>query len=65
MNHKSVTGKNWLFKRYDTDYAKRISEIFHLDLILSKFLSIRQIEIEKIENFLNPTIKNNLPMLVI
>ena len=26
MNYKSVTGKNWLFKQYDENYAKKIYE---------------------------------------
>ena len=61
MNLKSVTGKNWLFKKYDENYVKKISETFNFDEILCKFLSIRKIKIDRIKNFLNPTIKNNLP----
>ena len=61
MNLKSVTGKNWFFKKYNESYAKKISEKFNLDNNLSKFLSIKKIELEKINDFLNPTIKNNLP----
>ena len=61
MNLKSVTGKNWLFKKFDENYAKKISETFNLNINLSKFLSIRKIELEKIKDFLEPTIKNNLP----
>ena len=61
MNLKSVTGKNWLFKKYDVNYVKKISETFNFDEILCKFLSIRKIKIDRIKNFLNPTIKNNLP----
>jgi len=29
MNYKSVTGKNWLFRQYEENYAKKIFETFH------------------------------------
>jgi len=61
MNYKSVTGKNWLFKQYEENYAKKIYETFHFNEILSKIISIRKIELDQIENFINPTIKKNLP----
>jgi single-stranded-DNA-specific exonuclease len=61
MNYKSVTGKNWLFKQYDENYAKKIYETFNYNEILSKFISIRRIELNQIENFINPTIKKNIP----
>ena len=61
MNYKSVTGKNWLFKKYDKNYAKKISETFRFNEFLSKIISIRKIELDQIENFINPTIKKNLP----
>ncbi len=61
MNIRSVTGKNWLLKKYDANYSKKIFEKYNFDEILCKFLSIRKIQIDKIEDFLNPTIKRNLP----
>jgi len=61
MNYKSVTGKNWLFKQYEENYAKKIYETFHFNEMLSKIISIRKIELDQIENFINPTIKKNLP----
>ena len=60
MNYKSVTGKNWLFKKYDKNYAKKISETFRFNEFLSKIISIRKISLDQIENFINPTIKKNL-----
>ena len=60
MNYKSVTGKNWLFKQYEENYAKKIYETFHFNEMLSKIISIRKIELDQIENFINPTIKKNL-----
>ena len=61
MNYKSVTGKNWLFNKYEENYTKKIYETFHFNEILSKIISIRKIELDQIEDFINPTIKNNLP----
>jgi len=61
MNYKSVTGKNWLFKQYEENYAKKIYETFHFSEILSKIISIRKIKLDQIENFINPTIKENIP----
>ena len=61
MNYKSVTGKNWLFKQYDENYAKKIYETFHFSEILSKIISIKKIELDQIENFINPTIKKSIP----
>ena len=49
MNYKSVTGKNWLFKQYDENYAKKICETFHFNEILSKIISIRKIKLDQIE----------------
>ena len=60
MKFQSVTGKNWLFNKYDKNYAKKISETFHYNEFLSKIISIRKIELDQIENFINPTIKKNL-----
>ena len=60
MNYKSVTGKNWLFKKYDINYSKKISETFRFNNFLSKIISIRKIKFDQIDNFINPTIKENL-----
>jgi len=57
---KSVTGKNWLFKKYDKNIASKISEVFNFNEFLSKILSIRKIELSKIEDFINPKIKKNI-----
>ena len=40
MNYKSVTGKNWLFNKYEENYAKKIYETFHFNEILSKINGI-------------------------
>ncbi len=61
MKSVSVTGKSWIFKKYnqvDVDFFK---ENFSLDEITSKLLSLRNIQKEEVSRFLNPSIKNFLP----
>ena len=57
----SVSGKNWILKKYNQEDSIFIKETFSLDEITSKLLSIRKIKKEEIHSFLNPSIKNFLP----
>jgi len=61
MNISSVTGKNWIYKKFDSIDVKNISEKYSLSEISSKLLSIRKGEIDNLDLFLNPKIKNLLP----
>ena len=61
MNTLSVSGKNWILKKYNQDNLSFLKENFSLDEITSKLLSIRNIKREDISSFLNPSIKNILP----
>ena len=61
MNSLSVSGKNWVLKRYSEEKSNFIKENFSLDEITSKLLSIRQIKKSDVNSFLNPSIKNFLP----
>ena len=61
MSFPSVSGKNWLFKKFDTSDITKFSEIYSLSEIVAKLLSIRKKNIENINLFLNPKIKNLLP----
>ena len=61
MNSLSISGKNWLLKKYNQDDLSFMKENFSLDEITSKLLSIRQIKKDEINSFLNPSIKNFLP----
>ena len=61
MNFSSVTGKNWLYKKFDSLEAARYAENYSLDEITAKLLAIRKKNIENIDLFLNPKIKNLLP----
>ena len=61
MNFTSVSGKNWVFKKFNSSDAKKYSEDYFLNEMVAKLLSIRKKNIEDIGLFLNPTIKNFLP----
>ncbi len=61
MNSFSVTGKSWLFKKFNNEEIIFLKENFSLDEITCKLLSIRNIKKEDVEYFLNPSIKNFLP----
>ena len=61
MNTLSLSGKNWILKKYNDEDIKFIKENFSLDEITSKLLSIRNIKKDEINSYLNPSIKNLLP----
>ena len=61
MNSLSVSGKNWVLRKYSEENSNFLKDNFSLDEITSKLLSIRQIKKNEISSFLNPSIKNFLP----
>ena len=61
MNFASVSGKKWIFKKYDDSDVKKFSDDFSLTETTSKLLSIRKKNIDNIKLFLDPKIKNLLP----
>ena len=61
MNSLSLSGKNWLLKKYNQEDLSFLKENFSLDEITSKLLSIRKIKKDEVSSFLNPSIKNFLP----
>ena len=61
MNTLSVSGKNWILKKYNQEEISFLKTNFSLDEITSKLLSIRKVKKEDINSFLNPSIKNFLP----
>ena len=61
MNYTSVSKKNWLLKKYDNNKVQQLCEKFSLKEITSRLLAIRNIDINDVELFLNPTIKNTIP----
>ena len=61
MNSVSVTGKNWILKKFDQEKIVYLKDNFSLDEITAKLLVLRNIKNEDINSFLNPSIKNLLP----
>ena len=61
MKYVSVSGKNWILKKFDSIDIKKYTENHSLSEIAAKLLSIRKNNIENIDLYLNPTIKNLLP----
>ena len=61
MKKSSVSGKNWIIKKYNHETVSYLKDNFNLSEIISKLLSIRNIKIEEVNLFLNPRIKNFLP----
>ena len=61
MNLSSVSGKNWIFKKFNSSDVIKFTEDFSLTETVAKLLSIRKMNIDDINLFLNPKIKNFLP----
>jgi len=61
MNSISVSGKNWISKKFNSDDISFFKTNYFLDETVAKLLSIRNIKKEEINFFLNPLIKNILP----
>ncbi len=61
MNLNSVTGKNWILKKFNEEDISYLKDNYFLDDITSRLLAIRKIKKDEIQNYLNPSIKNILP----
>ena len=61
MSDLSISGKKWIYKKYDSNYVTFLKENFFLDEITAKLLSIRNIDKDYIASFLKPSIKNLVP----
>ena len=51
MNSVSVTGKNWILKRFDQEKIVYLKDNFFLDEITAKLLVLRNIKKEDINSF--------------
>ena len=61
MNLASVTGKNWILKKFNQEDISYLKDAHFLDEITSRLLAIRKIKKNEIQNYLSPSIKNILP----
>ena len=65
MSSLSLSGKNWVLKRFNKEDIIFLKENFSLDEITSKLLSIRQIKKDEIGSFLNPSVIKILKLIKI
>ena len=61
MISRSVSDRNWILSKFDENKVKRISQNLGISELLSRLLSIRGIEENDCQNFLEPKIKNSMP----
>ncbi len=61
MNLISVSGKNWIYKKFNKDEVEHYIEKYSLSFTVAKLLSMRKKNIDNIDLFLDPKIKNLLP----
>jgi single-stranded-DNA-specific exonuclease len=61
MNLSSINGKKWIFKKFDHNETINFAEKYSLSVTVAKLLSIRKKNINNLDLFLNPKIKNHLP----
>jgi single-stranded-DNA-specific exonuclease len=57
----SIKDNIWLLKQYDEHFALTLAQKYSLDEITARLLSLRQIPIQEVEDYLHPTIKSFLP----
>ena len=61
MESLSISGKQWIYKKFDSSYVNFLKENYFLDEITARLLSIRNIDKKYIDSFLKPSIKNLVP----
>ncbi len=57
----SVLGKNWISKKYNEEIVSTLKNNFNLSEILSRLIAIRRINLDEVNLYLNPKLKNTLP----
>ena len=61
FNQKSLLNRRWKLKKFEERNAIYLSQRFNYKFIVAKLLSIRGIHSESVENFINPSINDNIP----
>ncbi len=61
MTLNSVLGKNWISKKYNEEIVNTLKDNLSLSEILSRLIAIRKININEVNLYLNPKLKNSLP----
>ena len=63
MNSLSISGKNWILRKYNQEHLSFIKDNFFLDEITSKLLSIRNIRKEEVNFFSNSNWSNHINLI--
>lgn len=58
---QSFNGLSWVYKNTDDRLTLAIQQRFQLPEIVARILASRGVELDEVDTFLNPTLKNNLP----
>ena len=61
QNFNSYTNSKWQVKTFDGRQAELISQKFEVSSLIAKLFSIRNISIDDVASYLNPTLKDNIP----
>ncbi len=61
FNHKSLLDRVWKLKQFNERNVIYLSQKYNLKYIVAKLISIRGIENDYVENFINPNINESLP----
>ena len=59
--HKSLLSRRWKLKNFDERNTLYLSQKFNLKYIVAKLLSIRGIDHDSVESFINPNINLDIP----
>ena len=59
--HKSLLNRRWKLKNFDERKVVYLSQKFKLKYIVAKLLSIRGIDNESVENYINPNVNTDIP----
>ena len=64
MNQKSnisIKGFNWVINSVEQSEVSQLVIKFEISEILARLLAGRKVDLNKVENFLSPTIRHSLP----
>ena len=60
-NFRSFTNKRWKLKEFNERDAELISQNYDFDYLLAKLFSIRNINVDEISAYINPSLKKHMP----
>ena len=61
MIKKSVSDRNWILSKFDENKVKKTNQELGISEVLSRLLSIRNVDPDQCNDFLNPKIKHSMP----